>query len=158
MRQKIVAILASLMLSCGSIALPNSPDEVGEGQRLVAGKVVTTYMEGSHRLFVYLESEGEIVVGVAKNADKEDVLKRLQSRLSDNKHLVVIFGDKVGSWEEYVEGIDVQIILVSYFDEKADRAMVVYTEYGDRVSDLLKQVNWGSVAGDIVKRAAKAAL
>lgn len=139
-----------------SVKLPVNEKELKDNQALVVGNIITTYRDTNNRLFIYLKTtNNNVIVAVAKNREKSKLLERLEKKLNKTDNLVVLFGLKVNQWEEYVDGIDMETILVSYYDDNADRAMVVFTQYGDNVTYLLGKINWGEIAKEIVKKAAR---
>lgn len=123
----------------------------------------------NHRLFLYVKvthqegyGEDEIIICVAENEEKAEILKRLAARVVESseagKPLALIGNPVRGSWQEYAEGIDFEIYAVGYFNPKGQKYQTVITAYGTRLKDLMGSISWGEFIKLLGKKAVNTAL
>lgn len=111
---------------------------------------------GNERLWLYLQVEKpveekvEIIVAVAENEEKEEILIELEKKLRDTDEPIFIYGTEVkGRWQEYITGIDYDVYAIGYYMPEAKKYAIVITDYGNALAD---NISWG----DFLKAALKA--
>ena len=103
--------------------------------------------------------KGEVVVCVAFNDENKNLLKKLNDKLVGNEKELVIFGSNIeGSWQEYMDGIDVNVYAISFYNLNAQKYQTIITGYGGRFRDVVKSMSWNQFLIEVGKKAAKAAL
>ena len=147
MTRTIFPVLLSFLL----VHCTTSPGDVKEVLRFetVVGQLsAPPVLEARNsRLFLYLErGEGEnreIIVCLAENSSEKEVLIRLADRLRGTEENVYIYGKPAdGAVLEYIEGIDIIVTAVGYYDPGAHRYLIVYTDYGESLRDHLRRPGW----------------
>jgi len=100
---------------------------------------------GGHRLFIYLQTESHnLVVCLARNREREDILQQLQELLiQGQEHTVYVYAQTVdGPIEEIMGGVDFEVYAVGVYVVDAKKNRVIVTGYGDSLLDAMKSVKW----------------
>jgi len=142
----LVCILA--ILGC-STTLKDYTEEYETIKGTIAAPPVIE--DGGDRLIIYLQTgnivaeKSEIVVAVAENEEEKKVLKLISDKiLGAPNEVMFLYGAKVeGPWQEYIEGIDFQIIAIGVYNPNANSYDVILASYGTRTMDALRNVGWG---------------
>lgn len=99
----------------------------------------------NNRLFIYLQTESHnLVVCLARNREREDILEQLQVLLmAGRENTVHVYAQRVeGSIEEIVGGVDYEVYAVGVYVPDAKKNRVIVTGYGDSLLDAMKSVKW----------------
>lgn len=175
MFQRVVLCVSMLFLLSGcsfhrTMVGPTDTDDLNRNYSVVRGTLtVSPVLEnGGKRLIIYLSPGttgpqefpvNNTVVAVATNDENKRVLESLLVKLEGSTSQVFIFGNRIdGRWQEYLDGVDFEVLAVSYFDVSAGRYMVVATTYGDSLVDMVKSTNWRDFMLMVGKKAVSAAM
>ena len=160
--------LMPLLLSLFGCA-SNGPDnlrELSEEFSTVWGRVVAPPSVQGSRLFLYVQvaadensKNGPILVCVAENEEKTEILQRLADSVAESDKPLYLFGQKIqGQWKEYTDGLDFEIYAVGYYNPKAQKYQTVITTYGTGLSDMLRSFGWGNFLKAVGKKALDTAM
>lgn len=85
-----------------------------------------------------------LVVCLARNREREDILEQLQGLLMQGRdHSVYVYAQRVdGPIEEIMSGVDYEVYAVGVYVDDAKKNRVVVTGYGDSLLDAMKSVKW----------------
>ena len=114
-------------LGCRHLRKPDNLRELSQNFSKTWGRVVAPPSLQGSRLFLYVqissdvgEKDGPIIVCVAENKDKDEILKRLADAVVESDKPLYLFGQQIkGQWKEYMEGLDFEIYAVGYYNPKA---------------------------------------
>lgn len=158
----MIYFILCLLFIVGCASGPKNYKELGEEYESIKGLIAAPpVLENSdERLILYLKDENEdVMVAIATNHENDNLLQNLAKRLVSVNETVFLFGQPVnGRYEEYLEGVDFEILALSYLDENSDSYMTVITTYGDRVGDLIRSMGWTQFLKNVGKKAVEAAL
>lgn len=166
------AVLTALLIlsetGCSVFEGPEDVKALTEEYQTIQGTLVAPPVleDGGRRLFIYIQREKptngtkEVLVCVTVNKDNKDVLKRLSKNVvSGTEQPIFIYARPVnGKWNEFMEGVDYEMIAVGYYNKDAGRYMTAITTYGDSLTDALKNVGWQQFLIDVGKMAIKGAI
>jgi len=164
--KKFLLLISLLLFACST---PGDLKKLSEDYPTVWGRLAAPPTVESHRLFLYIkvapkegQGEGTILVCIAENKEREEILQRLSERAVEsgeaNKPLALIGKPVQGPWQEYAEGIDFEIFAVGYYNPKAQKYQTVITTYGDSLRDLINSMSWSHFIQSLGKKAIDAAL
>lgn len=96
------------------------------------------------RLFIYLNTDKGILVCLAQNKERDDILKEVQHLLVQSMgHTTHVYAQRVdGPIEEIIRGVDYEVYAVGIFIPAANKHRVVVTGYGDSFMGAMSNVKW----------------
>lgn len=165
---KWLASIVALLLLSGCFT-PGGVKKLGESYQTVFGRLAAPPVLANNRLFLYIkltpkdgQEEGTILICVAENEDKEQILKVLADSVMKageyDKPLAIIGEHVRGPWQEYAEGIDFEVYAVGYWNPAGEKYQTVMTTYGTKAMDLLSSISWRSFLQTLGKKAVDVAL
>lgn len=136
----IVSVCLMLLCCATNLTRVASSYQTIEGQ-LVAPPALES---GGDRLFLYLNTPSRLVVCLARNRERKEILQELQILLTQSMgHPIFIYASPVDApIEEILGGVDFEIQAVGVYVPSAGKHRVILTGYGDTLVGAMSSISW----------------
>jgi hypothetical protein len=156
---RLFAIALVAMAACSG---PTKVSDFTEDSEyiVIQGKMALASEREGSRLIIYLDTGDKVLTCIVDNDRNKGLLKSVSEKINENPELdIIIFGKKIEEeWFEFLEGVDVEIVAISYYPYVGGQRQIVLLSYGTRFADVMRSVSWKDFILRVGSKAAKAAL
>ena len=135
------ALLAALILACGCAT---APENIRDEYEPVTGILVPpVFVDESNRLFLFVRTQDRVVSAVLYNRRESHIVRRVAMELkgASEARPVVLYGRRIeGHFQEFIEGIDYDVVAIGFFSEAAERYLYIQVNYRKGVKESVWEV------------------
>lgn len=133
-------------------------EQIQKTYSVVSGQLLFPIsVDENNRLFVHIRTEEGIVSGVAANKKESHIIRRLAAELakSPESHPVLLYGIKVTTYQEFIQGIDYSIVAVLYYHSQSERYVMLQTNYQKGTREALRELDLSQIVPVLAEQAKK---